>query len=160
MKKKILWLVFLLLLFISSYYREVLFRSINALIGGEVFFYAKTMELPVFSNWSIPELLRLKYLLTLGFSMLFILLSLFGLKLSFQAKTPFYIASVLYLLLVLFSLLVGLIGVTLLNFETVYPLLRKIIGFIHSPLLYLLVSVSFIAVQSFADSTKKNEVNE
>jgi hypothetical protein len=156
-KKKILWLVVLLLLFISSYYREVLFRSINGLIGGEAFFYAKTMELPLFSSWSIPELLRLKYLLTLAFSMVFILLSLLGLKVSFQDNTPFYIALAIYSLLVLFSLLLGLIGITLLNFETVYPLLRKVIGFIHSPLLYLLVSVSFIGVQSFADTIKKNE---
>ena len=149
-----------MLLFISSYYREVLFRSINAIIDGDAFFYAKTMELPLFQDWTVSELVRFKYVLTIGFSVVFMLFSLVGLKTTFKARTPLYIAIAIYLILILLSIVIGIVGFSFINFETVYPYLRKIIGFIHSPLLFLFVSVSFIGVQSFSDSTKKNISNE
>lgn len=35
---------------------------------------------------------------------------------------------------------------TIYDFDTVYPFLRKLIGFIHHPLPYLLLTIAYLAI--------------
>lgn len=146
-KRHFIWLAFLILLFVSSYFREVWFRSINALIGGEDFFYAKTTELPFLKSWASQELYRLKYVLTIAFSLLFMLLTAFGLKWSFTSKLPFQISLGLYALLILVAGISLVIALILGQFSDFYPFLRTLVGVIHNPLLFIILSAGEKAVQ-------------
>lgn len=143
MKRKVIWLSILLLLFISSYYRELWFRSINAIIEGEEHFYAKTTTLPFLMNWSKAELIRLKYFLTVGFSLLFMGLSLLGIRKSFETKLPYYLLIAYYGLIILLAAITLLFGFSFLSFQEVYPFLRKLIDFVHSPLPFLVLSIAY-----------------
>ena len=145
MKRKVIWLTVLLLLFISSYYRELWFRSINAIIDGEEHFYAKTTSLPFLMDWSKAELIKLKYGLTIGFSLLFMGLSLFGIKKTFTARFPLYLLLTYYALISLVAAVTLLFGLAFTSFQEVYPFLRKLIGFVHSPLPYLMLSAGVYA---------------
>jgi hypothetical protein len=147
MKRKLIWFICLLLLFVSSYYREVLFRSINAIMGGEDFFYAKTTTLPFLMDWSYAELNRLKYLLTVGFSAWFILLSLVGLRKGFDSNLAYWLLMGGYILIAVIAGIAMVIGFAFLDFQTVYPFLRKLIGIIHNPLPYLLISIGVYGVE-------------
>lgn len=146
-KRNFIWLLFLILLFVSSYYREVWFRSINALIGGEDFFYAKTTELPFLKNWASQELYRLKYVLTIVFSLLFMGLTLFGLKWSFTNKLAFQIGLGLYALLILVAGITLTLALLLGQFSDFYPFLRTLVGIIHNPLLFIILSAGEKAIQ-------------
>ena len=146
-KRNFIWLLFLILLFVSSYYREVLFRSINAIIDGEDFFYAKTTELPFLKNWTASELNRLKYILTIGFSVLFVLLTTFGLKWSFKSNLAFQISLGLYAIVVLVAGISLLIALITNQFNDFYPFLRTLVGLIHNPLLFIILSAGDKAIQ-------------
>lgn len=145
MKRVLIWFIFLLLLFVISYYRELIFPSINALIRGDEFFYSKTTSLPFLQDWSPAELVRLKYFLTLFFTIIFMVLTSFGLKTSFKENTAFTISIAIYALLILLGALIAMIGLPLSGFAKTYPYLRMIIGWIHSPLLYLFITIGVLA---------------
>jgi len=149
MRQVLIWIIFLLILFISSYYREVLFRSINAVIDGEEFFYAKTMELPLLYDWTKYELLRLKYILTVLFTFWFALISCVGIKFSFQNSIAYLTLLGFYLILALIAL-ISMIFIYFIGFEKTYPFLRLLIGAIHNPVPYMLIS---IGAYSFKKST-------
>jgi len=144
MKSKLIWILILLLLFVSSYYREVLFKSINAIIEGEEFFYAKTTRIDYLTQWTRPELLKLKYFLTAFFSIFFILITSYGLKFSFKDKFPFQISIITYSIIVILAILIGSFGMVLSTFDQVYPTLRLFVGWIHSPIIFLLLSIGSI----------------
>jgi hypothetical protein len=156
MKSKFLWLVAVILLFVSSYYREVLFKSVNAIIKGEEFFYAKTMALPLIENWTSPELLWLKYGMTLGFTILFIFITSVGLKLSLKGRFPYLFALFTYLIITIVAGLIILYGILFSSFSEVYPLLRLFIGWIHNPLLYLMISIGAIAYYTINSMEEEN----
>lgn len=156
MKSKFLWLVAVIMLFVSSYYREVLFKSVNAIIKGEDFFYAKTMSLPLIQNWTSSELLKLKYGMTLGFTILFILISSFGLKLSLKARFPYLFALFTYLIITVIAVLIILYGILFSSFSEVYPFLRMLIGWIHNPLLFLMISIGAIAYHTMNPNQEEN----
>lgn len=145
-KKRIVWFVFLLLLFVCSYSREVLFRSINAMIAGETVFYAKTTAIDFLSNYSSRELYQLKYILTVAYSLIFICLTAFGLRLSFSSKLSFILSIGIYALLALTAVLSIVIALTLGKFSNFYPFLRELVGLIHNPLLFIILSIGHIAL--------------
>ena len=122
--------------------------SINAIINGETEFYAKTAEISFLQDYSPTTLQQIKVLLTILLSFIFILLSTLGLKLSFKQKKPYQLALFIYGVLILIA------GITLLSyffntsFQTIYPLLRKLVGWIHNPILYLVISIGSYSIQS------------
>ena len=152
MKNLWTWLIFLFILFVGSYYREVLFRSVNALIAGEDFFYAKTTHLPFLEGWNRGELLKLKYGLTVGFSVFFMGVSLLGLRLGFHERWPFHILMGIYGMLVVAAGVVAVFGIAFLSFSEVYPILRMFIGWIHSPILYLILSAAYLGTSQYKKS--------
>lgn len=142
--RRLLWFIFLFLLAVLSYYREVLFVSINAVIAGEQFFWAKTAQMNFFLNKSTATLVQYKYIMTAGFSALFALFTTIGLRVSFQEKTPYLMALLTY------SVCGSIAGVVLVyslltnRFESVYYFLRLIIEYLHNPLIYIFISASFL----------------
>jgi hypothetical protein len=142
--KKLLWFIFLLLLAILSYYREVLFVSINAVIGGEQFFWAKTTQIDFFLNKSSSTLMQYKYMMTVGFTALFALFTTIGLRVSFQEKTPFLLALLTYSVCCIIAGFVLVYALLTNSFESVYSFLRLIIEYLHNPLIYIFISASFL----------------
>ncbi len=132
----------------SSYSREVLFRSINALISGEEEFYAKTAEITFLRDWSSLELIRLKYFLTLAYSLLFIGLTIYGLKLAFKQQLPFQISLGIYALVILLAGVLIVFSITFSSFAVMYPYLRDIVGLIHNPILFLLMSITTFSLKA------------
>lgn len=140
-KRRIYFFTFLLLLSILSYFREVFFLSINSIISGETEFYAKTQKINFLMHFSVTELIKIKYLMTISFSLVFISITILGLKLSFQSTFIYKSASLLYGLIILIASLLILLSLIGDSFETIYPILRKLIGIIHNPLLFLLIGI-------------------
>lgn len=146
MKRKWIWLIFFICLSVLSYFREISFRSINALIRGEDFFYAKTIEIESIKGFSIDKLMKLKVLLTILYSILFILISTIGIKLSFSYRFTYKVILLIYSGIIIIAILLILSSLTFSNFETIYFYLRKLIGIIHNPLIFMFVSISGISL--------------
>ena len=142
--KKLLWFLFLILLAILSYYREVLFVSINAVIAGENFFWAKTTQVDFFLNKSAATLVQYKYIMTVGFTALFGLFTAIGLRVSFKERTPFLIALLVYGLCGVVAFVVLLYSFLTNSFNSVYSFLRLIVEYLHNPLVYIILSASFL----------------
>lgn len=152
--KKLYWLFFLLILGILSYFREVLFVSINAVIVGDNFFWAKTTQIDFFLNKDSATLVKYKYLMTIGFTLLFALFSTVGLRVSFKDKVPFHFALLSYSLCFLVAAVVLLYSFVTNSFESVYSFLRLIIEYLHNPLIYLILSASYLG---YSYSIKKEK---
>lgn len=142
--KKVTWILFLLVLALVSYYREVVFISINAVIAGSDNFYAKTSRIDLFVGKSPKTLVNYKYIMTIGFTALFAVVTTTGLRLSFKNKLPFYLAIVLYCLSALFAIAVLVYSAVTNSFDSVYSLLRLMIEYLHNPLVYIILSASFL----------------
>lgn len=152
--RKLIWLLFLLLLFICSYSREVLFRSINAIMSGEQEFYAKTTEITFLEGWTYQELNRLKFLLTIAYSILFMGLTIYGLKFTFLQKLPFQICIGLYACVILLAGILILFSLAFGSFAELYPYLRDLVGLIHNPVLYLLMSITTFSLNAIEKEQK------
>jgi len=148
-KRRIIWILFMLLLFVSSYSREVIFRSVNAMIAGESEFYAKTTSIDFLTKYSAQELYRLKYYLTIGFTLVFVGLTSLGLKFSFVNSLPYLLSLGLYGVVVLLSGISIVIALLLGEFSSFYPFLRDMVGLIHNPLLFIILSIGQIAMSKY-----------
>lgn len=142
--KKIVWLCFLLLLACLSYLREVLFISINAVIAGESYFYAKSTEIEFFLEKSVETLIQYKYAMTIGFTIAFALLTILGLRLSFKNKLAFYFGIIIYSICLFIAVLLILYSIATNSFNSVYSSLRLIIEYLHNPLIYIILSASYL----------------
>ena len=145
MQNKFIWFVFFVLLSITSYIREVLFRSVNAIIKGEDQFYAKTTSLPLLLDWSKADLIKLKYGMTVGFTVVFIALTTLGILFSMKNKIWFTLSKWIYVIIVAIAMVIFIYGFIFSDFRSIYPNLRLIIGWIHNPLLFLFISVAAIS---------------
>lgn len=146
--KKLRWSFFLLLLSFLSYCREVVFSSLNAIIAKQTNFYAKTTEIELFKQLTDSELSTMKYILTVLFSVFFIILSLMGLKLSFKKATAIQMASILYASILVVASLLLLIGVSTNSFQTFYPFLRTLIEYLHSPIIFIVITIVYLSIEN------------
>lgn len=138
--KKLSFIFFLLLLFLLSYFREVTFIGINSIIAGQEHNYANTALPALFSEMETSNLIQLKWILTGFYSLIFMLVSYFGIKNSIGKSASLWIA-LIYVLIVSIAAIVLSIGTIAIDFQTVYPFLRLMIEIIHSPILFLLISI-------------------
>ena len=122
-------------------------------MDGQDFFYAKTTALPFLQGWSISELNQLKYILTVLFSLWFMFISLVGAKASFSYSIAYKLLAVFYILLCLIALIGIFFGISIFDYQTIYPFLRKIIGVIHNPLPYLLISIGVYGINQIQENT-------
>lgn len=140
-KSRSIWCISLIVLFLLSYCREVGFRSINALIAGEATFYAKTKELPFLLNYTNKELGLLKYFLTIIFTVLFMVTTAIGVGWGIKKHLGILLMKIIYSTCVTLAVSLILIGIILNQYQTIYPYLRILIGWIHTPLIFLFISI-------------------
>jgi hypothetical protein len=145
MKKKI-YIFFLILLGLLSYLREILFTSINATLAGTSSFYAKTARIEFFLDKSAATLVQLKYGMTIGFTLLFALITIVGLRLTFKNQLPSQLALTLYGICGMIASLVIAYSLLTNRFDSVYSFLRLIIEYLHNPLVYLIISAGYLGV--------------
>jgi len=136
-----MWWLALILLFALSYWREVGFRSINALIAGEIDFYAKTKKIPYIIDLSKGQLNQLKYLITLGFTFAFMLITMLGIQLGIKNRLGITLLKIIYGFSLILALLLLTAGLIFHPFQTIYPYLRILIGWLHNPLIFLFISI-------------------
>ncbi len=154
MQNKVIWIIFLILLIILSYLREVFFLSINAQIAGETFYYAKTAQLEFLKNYSLSDLNLIKYFATLAFSVLFAITTYFGLKYSLRNNLAARISLFIYTLIAFIALFSTVIFILIWNFQTIYPFLRTLIDLVHNPLLFLIISAMVISSKYLVNKNK------
>jgi len=144
--RKGICLFFLVLLAVFSYLREILFTSINATLAGTTSFYAKTARIEFFLNKSTETLVQLKYGMTIGFTLLFAFITVVGLRLTFKTKLPSQLALMLYGICGMVASFVIAYSLITNRFDSVYSFLRLIIEYLHSPLIYLIISAAYLGV--------------
>ena len=142
--KKYAWLSFLVFLAILSYLREIVFLSVNAIIAGNKSFYAKTTKIPFFLTKSPEVLIQYKYILTVGFTILFAVTTIIGLKLSFRNKLPYYFGIMVYSLCFFVAALVLSYSLLTTSLDNVYSFLRLIIEYLHNPIVFIILSASYM----------------
>lgn len=154
---KIRWFLFLLLISIICYLREILFLSINQYISGNLIFYANSIEIPFLKDYTSQQLTYLKVALTLLFTALISGVSILGLKKSFTSKLPFLTSILGYTLVSVFAVLYALFLYFIGNSADIYTILRLAIEYLHSPLFYLLFSCAYFGVIFMQDSKIKKQ---
>ncbi len=133
------WISGLIFLLILSYYREVVFLSINEVLNNTS--PSKFNRLyDILSEYDLKQLTQLKYYLTAIATALFILITLAFLKISFRDKAAFSIGLLLYALIMLIVLSLAGFWTLSSNFDHIYPSMRFFIEYLHSPFIYLLLS--------------------
>ena len=124
-------IILFLLLLLCTYYREVLLVDINFLIEGN--HLEKNTE-SVFNDFSILELTKWKWIVSIFFTVSISLLTIFILHIWFKDidYTKFIVKIYFFVAIVVF--LVSLSAYLLNSFIHIYPYMRRVLGIIHSPI--------------------------
>jgi len=153
--KKILHLssIAVLLLFLS-FYRDYVFRSINALLMA----WDYNMDYPIhpslsfLKNWEYSSIVNFKWLLTILFSLLFLLLLLWTVKIVFNNKKYRNTSIATYIGIIVLASLFMLIGyIFTATAERMYEFARFIMGMAQSPLILMILVPTFL----FAEKQKR-----
>ena len=130
--------------------RENLFLEINAILNGEHINSANFyLFYDYFTSFSLEKLSLLKWVFSIIFIVVIAGTSFFALHLWFEKKQYNKITGWVYLVVIaVLSLLVVVTKITGV-FNDAYVILRKIIGFLQSPLLlFILFSIYFYLANS------------
>ncbi len=134
--------------------RENIFLEINAIIDGydynRAYFYFLNSEI---KNLSLTQLFLLKWGLTIGFILLISALSLLSINWWFKNKA--YNRITLFVYFVFFAVTIVLTAFLWLtnNYANYYFVIRRLIGFLQSPLpLFLFVSMYLYLINTSKDT--------
>jgi len=144
-KTKVFIMFLFLLIFFLGYVRETIFIIVNSVLYNYPFPFNSSYIVPpkFLYDYSTQSLINIKWLLTLLFSLVFMLLSVVIFKFYFKNKIIIRYTYILYALLVAVSFLFFLIGY-LVNYVAIgYPIARFFMGFAQSPLTTLVLFVIF-----------------
>lgn len=150
MVKKYAPFLLIVVVFIASYWREVVFLQINALIKNEDWNYSNTVPFELLKTQSKEALLRLKWILMITFSI------------CIGGSTYLYIQTITTyswmtsLVNIIFASLMGAVGIVgCLHFftaykELFYPSLRILIGLFQTPLLLIILGIITYSVNKLS----------
>lgn len=143
MKNKLPGILTIISLFGLSIYRDILFKSINAIYNNKIY-YNTNIKIPehIIALKRLFSLSILKWGLTAILTVLFIILHLLSIYFFF-GKNRLYESFKIISMPLIFVLLSALFGVVISNFELVYPVIRIVTGFIHTPLFSLILITYF-----------------
>lgn len=142
-KRRILVSSFLLILLVLvGFYRDFLFKSINALLKARDFEmdYSMPDGLHFTENWSDHSLQLAKWVLTMVFTAVYFTLTLIAIRTLFGRSRAFYFTLLPYLFLIALSGLSMLVGFLFANFsENAYEVARYLMGIAQSPLVLMIL---------------------
>jgi hypothetical protein len=145
-------LVLIMLTLVASILRENLALEINAIIEGRdynvanFYFFENTLK-----QYTIAQLSWLKWMLVVVFYAVFLFLSLITIKVAFSSQHYTKATLVLYGVVVLGLVLISIIGWLFNAFDEVYFFLRKIIGFIFTPVPVFILFLLFLTMKKEVD---------
>lgn len=143
--KNIIAGVLIILLFVVGYFRETVFLVINSVINKTPYPYNTSYIKPpsFLYQYTENELIIVKWLLTFGFSVLFLILALVLFHFYFKNNKFNFLTIFIYVILIFISSVVSIFGLIFNNFDGVYTLSRFLIGLVQSPLIPLVLFVLF-----------------
>jgi heme/copper-type cytochrome/quinol oxidase subunit 2 len=129
-----------------GYYRDFLFKTINGLLKAWDFDvdYVIPPSLKFLENYQYDTLLNLKWVLTLVFSIVYLMIALFAIKTLFNNRKYTQIAIGTYLGIILFSSIFILIGYLFHSTsEKMYEFARYFMGLAQSPIILMILIPAF-----------------
>ena len=143
-RRKPLFFLIVSLILVLTLLRENIFLELNSIILGEnynkAYFYVFD---GLFKGFSVPVLKILKWALTGFFVFLITFLSVLGVDIYYGNRIFTIIFVKVYLFVFLFVIAIGVVGFTLNSYEDYYPVLRKLIGLIQSPIPFFMMFVVY-----------------
>lgn len=145
-KKYILLALIISLLLFFGYYRDFVFKNINGLL--KAWDYNITYSLPpslqFFENYDYDTLSNIKWLLTLLFSIIYLLIALKTIRLLFENKKYTRITLIAYIAVTMVSALCIAAGLIFKNTsETMYEFARYLMGMAQSPIILMILIPAF-----------------
>lgn len=146
LKKYILLALIISLLLFFGYYRDFVFKNINGLL--KAWDYNLTYNLPpslqFFENYDYDTLLNIKWLLTLLFSLIYLLIALKTIRLLFENKKYTRITLAAYIAVITVSALFIATGLIFKSTsETMYEFARYLMGMAQSPVILMVLIPAF-----------------
>jgi hypothetical protein len=129
------------LLFIG-YYRDFIFKSINALLKAwdAEMDYSLSPSLHFLENYEYDTLVNIKWGLTLFFTLIYLLISLLSIKILFDKKKYLIITLGMYGCILLLSIILIGIGYCFTSLsEKMYEFVRYLMGIAQSPIVLMLL---------------------
>lgn len=151
MVKNRLAMLLILVVLIASYWREVVFLQLNALIDNEDWNYSNTAAFDIFRQQPKKTLLQLKWLLTSIFSFLIGGSTFLVIKLMTFNN---WIKRMINVIFAMLTILVGILGSLYLfttKKELFYPPLRMIMGLFQTPLLLIIFGIIIYAINHLSE---------
>jgi len=125
----------LLLLLFLTYFRENFLLEINASLALDAHNRAYSYWLADFFQLQTQEnLIKWKWVITIFFSSLMSIITMISLRFWFESNKFVKMIGLIYLFTFIFIVLLGMLGFLLGSFNDIYFILRKILGFIQSPI--------------------------
>lgn len=145
-KKYILLILVVCAILLLGYYRDFVFKTINALL--QAMDYNATFTLPTslkfLDHLTYGGLIKLKWVLTLLFTMVYLGVSLFTIKLIFDRKIFNRITIAVYAVVVLLSGLLMLAGYVFSGLSgTMYEPARYLMDLAQSPVILMILIPAF-----------------
>ena len=134
-KNKVISMIGVVIILLLTYYRENLLLEINALLNNVQFTRSSSYWFySFFEKMSISDLVLWKWGLTVFFSIMITVFTLASLYFWFGSIELLKFTSKLYIFLFSVVTVIALIGFLFNSFQSIYFLLRKILGVVQSPI--------------------------
>jgi hypothetical protein len=154
-KYSCIFIVVLLLLFVG-FYRDFVFKSINGLLKAwdhDLGYYLHS-SLAFLENLEYDTLVNLKWFLTLLFTLIYLAIAIFAVKIFFSQKKFILITCAVYIGITAVSALLMISGIILSNSPKMYEFARYLMGIAQSPVILMIL----IPVFKLAEKEKNNTI--
>ena len=154
LKKKILFLLIICILLFLGYYRDFVFKNINALLKAWDFNmdYSMPLSLGFLKNYNYDMLVNIKWLLTLLFSLIYMSVAIITINLFFKNRNYIKITIAVYIGITILSGLFIAVGYLVEgSSEKMYEFARYLMGMLQSPIILM------ILIPAFKLSEKENK---
>ncbi len=146
-------------LLILGYYRDFLFKTINGLLKAWYFDvdYVMPPSLSFLENYQYETLLNLKWILTLLFSILYLIVALTAVKTLFKERKYLLITVAAYISITLFSCTFMAIGYFFHSTsEKMYEFARYFMGMAQSPVILMILIPAFKIAEKEIPESESN----
>lgn len=145
-KKSVFLLLLIICLLLLGFYRDFVFKNINALIQSHELNIGFSMpsHLSVFDNFEYNTLIKIKWILTFAFSAFYLITSIITINILFKNKKYIRITIGVYIALILVSAIFMTLGYFLpTTSKNMYSFSRYLMGMAQSPLVLMILIPAF-----------------
>lgn len=156
-KKYVVFLLFIIVTYLLGYIREGVFITINSVINKVPFPYNRAYITPpdFLYQYSITELTLFKWLLTLFFFLIFLMVAVGVVHYFFYNRKYNKIVFVVFVIFFALSFLFYTIGFLTNNLESFYPISRFFAGIVQDPFpIYLFIVLFFYTNKTFKEKVE------